>query len=140
MVFITINLKAQVLTTSDAFTTGSAYLEPDGRNEVVKVSGTEFITITKTRGGLSGVSEFALQKYDLTLKPKFTTLLTAESNEDYKDLYYNGTDIVLLSVIHNTSDQESKLIAYGFDFNTGTKKWDKELDKNKLTVLYLIII
>lgn len=125
-------LKAQLLATSDAFSTGSANLEPDGRNEVVKVSGSEFITITKTRGGISGASEFALQKYDLTLKPKFTTVLIAESSEDYKDIYYNGTDIILLSVIHNTSNQESKLMAYGFDFNTGTKKWDKELDKNKV--------
>jgi len=132
MAFITTNLKAQVLTTSDAFSTGSAYLEPDGRNEVVKVSSSEFITITKTRGGLSGVSEFALQKYDLTLKPKFTTVLAAESNEDYKDVYYNGTDIILLSVIHNTNNQESKFMAYGFDFNTGAKKWDKELDKSKV--------
>ncbi len=125
-------LKAQVLVTSDAFTTGSTYLEPDGRNEVIKISGSEFVTITKSRGGASGSSEFSLQKYDLTLKPKFTTVLNAESTEDYKDLYFNGTDIVLLSVIHNINDQESKLLAYGFDVNTGAKKWDKELDKTKV--------
>lgn len=132
IILSTAKLKAQVLATSDIFTTGSTSLEPDGRNEVVKLSDSEFITITKTRGGASGSSEFALQKYDLSLKPKFTTTLTTESTEDYKDIFFNGTDIVLLSVIHNTNDQESKLVAYGFDVTTGTKKWDKELDKNKV--------
>jgi hypothetical protein len=125
--------KAQVLQTFAPFSTGTPYLEPDGRREAVKISQTEFVTITKVKGSNAGPSDFVLEKYDLSLKSFFKVPLIAQANEDYKDLYFDGKDIVLLSVIHNTDQKESKLIAFGFDPATGLKKWDKVLDNIKVS-------
>jgi hypothetical protein len=125
--------QAQVLQTFAPFSTGTPFLEPDGRNEAVKISATEFVTLTKVRGTNSGPSDFVLEKYDLSLKASFKTPLISDVNEDYKDLYFDGKDIILLSVIHNMDQKTSKLLAYGFDPGSGTKKWDKVLDNFKVT-------
>jgi hypothetical protein len=124
---------AQVLQGTGPFSTGTTYLEPDDKQEAVKVSPNEFVTITKIRGSSIGPSEFALEKFDIALKPLFKILLTTQENEDYEDLYYNGKELILLSVIHNTDIKLSTFKAYAFDPGTGTKKWDKALDKLKIT-------
>src|SRR5690606_30123883 len=51
---------------------------------------------------------------------------------DYKELFFNGTDIILFSVLHENLKQTSKLLAYGFDANTGARKWDKVLQEFKI--------
>jgi hypothetical protein len=124
---------AQVLQTTAPFSTGTPYLEPDDKQEAVKISANEFVTITKVRGSSSGSSDFVLEKYDLALKLLFKIPLIAENNEDYEDLYYNGKELILLSVIHNTDAKLSNFKAYAFDPSTGAKKWDKTLDGFKIT-------
>jgi hypothetical protein len=89
--------------------------------------------ITKVRGAYLGPSDFLLEKYDLTLKSLFKIPLIAQENEDYEDLYYNGKELILLSVIHNTEAKLSTFKAYAFDPVTGAKKWDKALDRLKIT-------
>ena len=123
---------AQLLQATGPFSTGTNYLEPDDKQESVKVSANEFVTITKVRGSSLGPSDFVLEKYDLTLKPLFKIPLIAQENEDYEDLYYNGKELILLSVIHNTDIKQSSFKAYAFDPATGGKKWDKELDVFKI--------
>jgi hypothetical protein len=125
--------KSQVLQTFAPFSTGTPFLEPDGRREAVKISDTEFVTLTKVKGSNSGPSDFVLEKYDLTLKTSFKIPLITDVNEDYKDLYFDGNDIVLLSVIHNMDQKVSKLMAYGFDRTSGAKTWEKVLDNFKVT-------
>ena len=53
---------------------------------------------------------------------------SVESSEDYKDLYFNGKEIVLLSVVHLESEKKTKLEAYAFDPKDGKKLWSKELE------------
>jgi hypothetical protein len=124
---------AQVLQATGPFSTGTTYLEPDDKQEAVKISPTEFVMITKVRGAYMGPSDFLLEKYDLTLKPLFKIPLVAQENEDYEDLYYNGKELILLSVIHNTEAKVSIFKAYAFDPVTGAKKWEKALDRLKIT-------
>ncbi|HXA01100.1 MAG TPA: hypothetical protein VNW99_03875 [Cytophagaceae bacterium] len=124
---------AQVLQATAPFSTGTTYLEPDDKQEAVKISANEFVTITKVRGSYLGPSDFMLEKFDLALKPLFKIPLTAQENEDYEDLYFNGKELILLSVIHKTDIKLSTFKAYAFDPATGAKQWDKVLDKLKIT-------
>ena len=119
---------SQTLITSKDFSLGSPFNEPDGRNDIVKISATDIITLAKAKGNITSKSDFVLERYDQDLNNKWKTPLQAEVYEDYKDLYFNGKDAVLLSVVHNEKEKKTKLEAYGFDINTGAKIWTKELE------------
>jgi hypothetical protein len=70
-----------------------------------------------------------LERYNHSdLLPKWQVPLSVEIFEDYKDLFFNGKEIILLSVIHNESEKKTRLEGYGFDINTGAKTWTKELE------------
>jgi len=126
--FLSVPLFAQSLVTSQEFSLGSPFNEPDGRNDIVKINATDIITLAKVKGNVSGKSDFVLERYGEDLKPVWKMPLQVEVYEDYKDLFFNGKDAVLLSVIHNEKEKKTKLEAYGFDINTGTKLWTKELE------------
>lgn len=127
LIFLTLTGFGQVLQTSQPFSSASAFLEPDGRKNLVKISDEEFVLISKVKGGMNGESSFTLEKFDKNLSQKFKTPLICPSDENYKELYYNGKDLILLSIRHNEASKTSKLLAYGFDIVNGTKKWDKVL-------------
>jgi hypothetical protein len=122
------HLFSQSLVTSQEFSLGSPFNEPDGRNDIIKLNATDIITLSKVKGNVSGKSDFVLERYGADLKALWKTPLQVEVYEDYKELFFNGKDIVLLSVIHNEKDKQTKLEAYGFDVNKGTKLWTKELE------------
>ncbi len=122
------HLFSQSLVTSQEFSLASPFNEPDGRNDIVKISATDIVTLAKVKGNISGKSDFVLERYGEDLKPLWKTPLQVEVYEDYKELFFNGKDIVLLSVIHNEKEKKTKLEAYGFDINKGTKLWTKELE------------
>src|SRR5690554_6421727 len=111
------------MVTSAPFSIGSLNIEPDGRREAIKISESEFITISKSRGAFAGISQYELEKYDLTLKSYFKTTIVAKEEEDFKELFYNGKDIILFSVIRSIIKQQTSLVAYGFDAQTGKKIW-----------------
>ncbi|MBW8050077.1 MAG: hypothetical protein FVQ77_07005 [Cytophagales bacterium] len=120
---------AQTLVSQQLFSLSCPYREPDGRIELIKISDTDFITLSKTKGNLTGrKSLYLLERYDLNLVPKWKTRLTVEKYEDHKDLIYHNGEIVLLSVVHNHDQYFSKLFVYGFDLKKGKKIWYKELD------------
>jgi len=119
---------AQSLVTAQDFSLGSPFNEPDGRKDIAKISETDIVTLSKVKGNISGKSDFLLERYDQNLKSKWKTPLLAEVFEDYKEVYFNGKEIVLLSVIHNEKERKTKLEAYGFNINTGSKTWTKELE------------
>jgi len=121
-------VSSQSVALSKEFRLGSPFSEPDGRNDIVKISATDFITLAKVKGSQSGKSDFMLERYDAALNVAWQVPLAVESFEDYKDLYYNGKELVLLSVIHNESEKKTKLEAYGFDIKDGKKLWTKELE------------
>jgi hypothetical protein len=123
------SLKAQSVLVDQSFRLGSPYSEPDGRNDIVRIDANNFITLAKVKGNPSGKSDFMLERYDgQTLVSKWQVPLSVEVSEDYKDLYFNGKEVVLLSVIHNESEKKTRLEGYGFDINNGTKLWTKELE------------
>ncbi|HSZ25721.1 MAG TPA: hypothetical protein VK766_08395 [Cytophagaceae bacterium] len=113
---------------SQEFSLGSPFNEPDGRNDITKINTTDIVTIAKVKGNISGKSDFLLERFDENMKSVWKTPLQVEVSEDFKELYFNAKDIVLLSVIHNEKEKKTKLEAYGYDINTGAKIWTKELD------------
>ncbi|WMJ72855.1 hypothetical protein RCC89_06720 [Cytophagaceae bacterium ABcell3] len=126
------NANAQVLKNTAQFSLSSPFIETDKRVEMVKINKNEFVILAKTKGNLSGNSRFVLEKYNQELETVFSEPLTASANEDYKELFFNGEDIILFSVNHNTSKKTSHLIAYGFDISTGEKKWEKTIQEKEI--------
>lgn len=121
-------ISAQSVTIAKDFSLGSPFREPDGRSDMVMLNGTDFVTLAKVKGSQKGKSDFTMQRYDAALNALWQTPLAAEDFEDYKDVYYNGKDVVLLSVIHQEDQKKTKLEAYGFDPADGKKIWAKELE------------
>jgi hypothetical protein len=120
---------SQSMVVNNAFKLGSPYNEPDGRNDIVKINATDFVTLAKVKGNATGKSDFMLERYDgSSLQPKWQVALSVDVFEDYKDLYFNGKEIVLLSVIHNQTEKKTRLEGYGFDINSGAKIWTKEME------------
>jgi len=130
LLFLTLEAHSQVLKSSLPFSTATPFMEPDGRKLTLKLSETEFVILSKTKGGLNGESSYQLEKYDKDLGQKFKTAMVCPSEEDYKELFFNGTDIILFSVIHDEAQKKAKLIAYSFDPASGTKKADKVLQEH----------
>jgi hypothetical protein len=126
---ISVQSFSQSMVINSTFRLGSPNSEPDGRNDIVKINATDFVTLAKVKGNATGKSDFMMERYDHTsLQPKWQVPLSVEVFEDYKDLFFNGREIVLLSVIHNESEKKTRLEGYGFDINTGKKIWTKELE------------
>ncbi|MBX9851044.1 MAG: hypothetical protein K2X86_04715 [Cytophagaceae bacterium] len=129
---------AQVLNTSIPFTASSPMLEPDGRKEILKISENEFVVLSKIKGGLTGDSEYSLEKYDGTLKNIFKVPFVVTTHEDIKELYFNGTELMIFSVMHNTDASESKLIAHTFNATSGAKGTDKILMDFKVPIYNVV--
>jgi hypothetical protein len=129
LLFFTLEAHTQVLKTSLPFSTATPYIEPDGRKLTLKLNDAEFVLLSKVKGHLHGESSYQLEKYDKDLGTKFKTPLICPGDEDFKEMFFNGTDIILFSVIHDEVLKKSKLMAYSFDLATGVKKADKVLQE-----------
>lgn len=119
---------SQSLVLSKEFRLGSPFSEPDGRNDVVKINETDFATLAKVKGKQTGASDFLLERYNGQLNPVWQIPLSVEVYEDYKDLYFNGKELIILSVMHQVDEKRTKLEAYAFDPSNGKKLWTKELE------------
>jgi hypothetical protein len=124
---ISLAASAQSVYKTTAFSLASPFVEPDGRNEYVRI-GNDFICLAKTRGNQSGSSDFVLERFSQELISQWQTPLSAESSEEYKKLYFNGTELILLSVIHLEKEKRTKLTATAFNPSTGAISWTKELE------------
>jgi hypothetical protein len=123
---------AQKASPSKAFSLASPNQEPDGRNDVVRFSNGDLITLAKTKGAMAGTSNFLLERYTKAWDLVWQVPLVAENDEDYKDIFFNGKELVLLSVVHNETTMETKLESYGFNPNDGSQVWKKELESYKV--------
>ncbi|WP_018344363.1 hypothetical protein [Cytophaga aurantiaca] len=120
---------SQSIELSNDFRLASPYHEPDGANDVVRLKDGDFVTIAKLKGGISGKSDFAIERNNgSSFKVVWSTLISVSASEDFKDLYFNGKDLVLLSVIHLELEKKTQLVAYGYDVKTGSMIWTKELE------------
>lgn len=130
--FLTLDVNSQVLKTSLPFSTATPFIEPDGRKLTLKLSDAEFVLLSKVKGHMHGESGYQLEKFDRDLGQKFKVPIVCTHEEDFKEMFYNGTDILLFSVIHNETQKTSKLIVYLFDPVTGAKKSDKVLQEHTI--------
>ena len=122
-------LVAQSIELSNDFRLASPYHEPDGANDVVRLKGGDFVTLAKLKGGLSGKADFALERnHGASFNVLWTKTISVGVTEEFKDLYFNGQDLILLSVIHDEAAKVSKLISYGFNVQDGSSLWTKELE------------
>ncbi|MFN3402893.1 MAG: hypothetical protein ACK40G_02285 [Cytophagaceae bacterium] len=119
---------SQSLISSKDFKLGTPNTEPDDRSDIVKLPDNTFVIVAKTKGGQTGKSDFMMEKYDMDLNVLWGTPLSADASEDFKDLIYNGKEIILLSVIHKETEKKTKLMAYTFDPSTGKAGSAKELE------------
>ena len=140
-------VNSQSVATTKEFKLGSPFSEPDGRNDIVKISSTDFVTLAKVKGSQSGKSDFMLERYDASLNTVWQLPLSVESYEDYKDIYFNGKEVVLLSVIHNQSEKKTKLEGYGFDVKDGKElesytvgDWQNNMGKGRVKESFIDVI
>jgi len=121
-------VSSQSVNLAKDFRLGSPFSEPDGRSDLARINATDFVTLAKVKGSQRGKSDFVMERFDANLNVVWSVPLFAEDFEDYKDLYFNGKEIVLLSVIHKEAEKKTKLEGYGFDAKDGKKLWAKELE------------
>jgi len=120
---------AQSIELSSDFRLASPFHEPDGANDVVRLKGGDFITLAKLKGGVSGKADFALERnHGTTFQVLWTKTISVTAVEEFKDLYFNGTHLVILSVIHDEAAKVTKLLSYGYNVQDGTELWKKELE------------
>lgn len=120
---------AQTVVKTTPFSLASPFIEPDGRSDYLKIPGTnDFITLSKTKGNQKGVSEFALERYTKDLTKSWSIPLTADQSEEFKKLYFNGKDVVLLSVVHNEKEKKTSLYLYAYDPASGKQNSKRELE------------
>jgi hypothetical protein len=122
------NVSSQSVVLSKDFRLTSPFSEPDGRNDVVKINATDFIAIAKVKGSQTGKSDFVIERYNQELNSLWQSPVSVDSYEDFREMYFNGKDLVLLSVVHKEAEKKTKLEAYGFDIKDGKKIWTKELE------------
>lgn len=119
----------QNITASVDFQLASPFHEPDGRNDVVVLPGGDYIMMAKVKGSTTGKADFILERIKAAdLSVVWQTTLSIESSEDFKDLYFDGKDLKLLSVVHEESKKKTSLLAYTFDTQNGSQKDKKELE------------
>lgn len=127
LIIKTSGLQAQVLETIQPFAATTPFLEPDGRKEVLKLKDNSFVSITKTKGNIGGDAEYVLEKYKGDLSSVFKTAISVPGNEERKEMFQSGNDLIVLSVIHDLDHKKSILKACWYDLATGEKKTDKNL-------------
>ncbi len=130
LLFLTLEGFSQVLKTALPFSTATPFSDPDGRKVTLKINADEFVVLSKVKGHLHGESVYQLEKYDKDLGLKFKVIMLCSHEEDFKELFFNGKELILFSVIHDEGQKKTKLIAYMLDIMTGSKKSEKILHEH----------
>src|SRR6478609_5068969 len=116
-----LSVLAQVLEKSIPFQAVASFMEPDGRTVSLRVSKTDFVVLTKSKGFPQSDATYLLERFDLQLNAKYSIPLTNSFQEEYKELYLSGNKLILLSEFHFVELKKTRLVAYIFDVNTGAK-------------------
>lgn len=127
LINISASIVAQKLTTSMPFSSASPFIEPDPSKLVVKLPGDEMVSLAKVKGGLTGSSDFVLEKYGLSLTAQYSQGFSLADNEDIVSFFYKLDKLVLLSNIHDETKKIASLKAYIFDPTNGNKIDEKVL-------------
>jgi hypothetical protein len=125
-----LHVSAQSIEVSSDFRLGSPFSEPDGRNDVVKLPSGDLVLLAKMKGSETGKADFSLECVGAkSLNLIWQKVLSIEPTEDFKELYFNGTEIILLSVLHQEALSKTSLLAYAYNVNNGELEWKKELEQ-----------
>jgi hypothetical protein len=126
---ISCSVYGQKLLLSAPFTGNCGFIEPELRPLMVKISETEVVSLVKSKGALNGPSDYLLEKYDLNLKPFWSVPVKAGPDEDFAEIRFNGTDVVVLAVIHEAYRSKSSCKAVFFNPADGSIRQEKVLDE-----------
>lgn len=118
---------SQAIEYSKEFRLGSPNSEPGGKRDVVLLENKDVVTLSKL-STTAKKTVFSLDRYNERFESIWSVEITAETSEEYKDLFYNGKELVLLTVVHLELQRKTSLNAYGYDPQSGTKLWSKELE------------
>jgi hypothetical protein len=120
-------VNAQKLDVSVPFSSASAFIEPNPSKLVVKLPENEFVSLAKVKGGLSGSSDFVLEKYGLSLVSQYKQNLSVADNEDIVKFFYSAGKLIVLTNIHDKSKKMASLKCYVFEPSSGSKIDEKIL-------------
>jgi len=118
---------AQVQTKSNVFSIASSNLETSKQIACIPAGNDFFISISKVKGGISGSSDYVLEKYDLNLQLKYSVPLVVPQEEDYKELHLIDNQLYMFSEIHDIINKKKALKVYVFNADNGTKLFDKTI-------------
>lgn len=124
---LTITVHAQVLTKSIEYTIASSNMETTQQILSVPFGKEQFISLNKIKGSQLSQSSFLLEKYDLNLVVSFSTPLTIEVNEDYKEIHVVGNEVFLFSEFHDIFQKKKGLKVYVFNAETGVLSLEKKI-------------
>lgn len=124
--------QAQVLKTTKVSTFASAGLEPDERRLTLKINAGDFILLSKTKGGVSGESTYQIEKFSKDLSEGYKTPIVCKADEEPKELFTNGTHVILFTVTHSDALKKAILKAYSYDIYTGALASEKILDEQDI--------
>jgi hypothetical protein len=129
-----LQLSAQSIEVSSDFRLGSPFAEPDGRNDVVKLPSGDLVLLAKMKGSETGKAEFSLECVGAkSLNLIWQKVLSVDPSEDFKELYFNGKELMLLSVVHLEAQSKTTLLAYAYNPSNGELEWKKELEQYAIT-------
>lgn len=120
---------AQSIDLSVDYRLASPFYEPDGRNDVVELPNGDLVMLAKTKGSTTGKAEFVIERIaSNNLSIVWQSILSIESSEDFKDLYFDGTTLQILSVVHDENQKKTSLQVYSFDPISGSQKEKRVLE------------
>lgn len=126
---LTVTVHAQVLTKSAEYTVASPNMETTQQILSLPIDKEHFISLNKIKGSQLSASSFLLEKYDLNLTALYSTPLTIDVNEDYKEIHIVENEIYLFSEIHDIFHKKKALKVYVFNLETGVLSRDKIINE-----------
>ena len=126
---LAVTVHAQVLTKSAYYTIASPNIETTQQILSLPLGKEHFISLNKIKGSQLSASSFLLEKYDLNLTVLFSTPLTIDVNEDYKEIHVVENEIYLFSEYHEIFQKKKALKVYIFNLETGVLTQSKTIDE-----------
>jgi hypothetical protein len=121
--------QAQVLTKTAEYTIASSNIETTQQILSLPLGKEHFISLNKIKGSQLSASSFLLEKYDLNLTVLFSTPLTIDVNEDYKEIHVVENEIYLFSEFHDIFQKKKALKVYIFNLETGVLRDTKTINE-----------
>lgn len=126
---LAVTVHAQVLTKSAEYSIASSNIETTQQILSLPLGKEHFISLNKIKGSQLSESSFLLEKYDLNLTLLFSTPLTIDVNEDYKEIHAVENEIYLFSEIHDIFKKKKALKVYVFNLETGVLSQEKIINE-----------